>query len=194
MILAKVAVGRIISHYEGDETEINLTKDEKGLIVVEMPTWAVELRESNLRAKIAAEYLEWNYSTNQFIKKQFEPDWPESLKRTLEWVRMKRNKLLAESDTYFNTPDRPTDDATKTALIEYRQKLRDVTDNPVLANVDAYESWCKSLGKIPGEEDLFPTYDDNVKRVIAGAIDYKPVLENGEATLLFSESFTEEEL
>lgn len=192
MILAKVAVGRIISHYEGTASDINLIEDEKGLIVVEMPDWAVELRESNLRAKVATEYLEWNYSTNQFEKKQFEPNWSDSLVGTLKWVRMKRNKLLAESDSYFNTPDRPTDDATRTALIEYRQKLRDITHNPILANVQAYESWCKSLGKIPGEDDLFPAYDDNVKRVIAGAIDYKPVLDNGDVTPIYSESFTED--
>jgi len=194
MILAKVAIGKIISHYEGDETEINLTKDEKGLITAEMPAWAVELRESNLQAKVATEYLEWNYSTNQFEKKQFEPNWTESLAQTLRWTRMKRNKLLAESDSYFNTPDRPTDEATRTALIEYRQKLRDVTHNPIFSSVSAYESYCKSVGKFPSEEDFFPTYDDNVKRIIAGVIDYNPVLDNGEATLLYSEVFYPGEL
>lgn len=194
MILAKVAVGRIISHYEGDASEVNLTPDAKGLIVVEMPSWAVELRESNLQAKVATEYLEWNYSTNQFDKKLFEPNWAESLKGTLKWVRMKRNKLLIESDAYFNTPDRPTDDATRTALIEYRQKLRDITRNPILTDAEVFENWCRSFGKIPTEEDLFPTYDDNVKSVIAAAIDYKPVLDNGEVQPLYTEEFGEDEL
>lgn len=194
MILAKVAVGRIISHYEGDASDINLEKDERGIIVAELPDWAVELRERNLKAKVTSEYLEWNYSTNQFEKKDFEPNWAESLKATLKWVRMKRNKLLAESDSYFNTPDRPTDETTKNALIEYRQKLRDVTHNPILANALAYETWCKSIGKIPEEVDLFPAYDDNVKNIIAGAIDYKPVLDNGEVTPIYVENFGEEEL
>lgn len=41
-------------------------------------------------------------------------------------IRDKRNKMLAETDFYFLT-DRELDVTTKTALGDYRQKLRDIT-------------------------------------------------------------------
>lgn len=41
-------------------------------------------------------------------------------------IREKRNKMLAETDFYFLT-DRELDVTTKTALGDYRQKLRDIT-------------------------------------------------------------------
>jgi hypothetical protein len=50
----------------------------------------------------------------------------------LEGVRKHRNKLLAKTD-WTQLPDAPT--ATRQLWTEYRQALRDITDQPDLGNI-----------------------------------------------------------
>ena len=64
--------------------------------------------------------VEENYETWLEKAKQAEAD------ALAAEVRDKRNKMLAETDFYFLT-DRELDVTTKTALGDYRQKLRDIT-------------------------------------------------------------------
>lgn len=51
----------------------------------------------------------------------------EVIESTLSKVRSKRNELLADSD-WTQMPDSPLNDTQRTAWQQYRQQLRDITD------------------------------------------------------------------
>lgn len=65
MILARVINGSIVEHRVGTQNEIVYSETD-GVSVVPMPTWAVELRESNLAAKVATRILRWDYNKREF--------------------------------------------------------------------------------------------------------------------------------
>jgi len=65
MILARVINGSIVEHRLGTEEEIVYSESD-GVSIVPMPTWAVELRESNLANRTATRILKWNYGSRVF--------------------------------------------------------------------------------------------------------------------------------
>lgn len=67
IILARVINGVIQEHRPGLPEEIVYAESD-GVTIVEMPAWAVELREANIAAKRAQVVLRWDYETRQFKK------------------------------------------------------------------------------------------------------------------------------
>ncbi len=67
IILARVINGVIQEHRPGLPEEI-VYSEADGVTIVEMPAWAVELREANIAAKRAQVVLRWDYETRQFKK------------------------------------------------------------------------------------------------------------------------------
>ena len=53
----------------------------------------------------------------------------------LNEIREKRNKYLSESD-YFILPDYPAEQSEKSIIKEYRQRLRDITNDLNPENID----------------------------------------------------------
>ena len=67
IILARIINGAIQEHRPGLPEEIVYSESD-GVTIVEMPTWAVELREANIAAKRASVVIRWDYETRQFKK------------------------------------------------------------------------------------------------------------------------------
>lgn len=65
IILARIINGVVQEHRPGLPEEI-VYSEADGVTIVEMPSWAVELREANIAAKRASVVLRWNYETRQF--------------------------------------------------------------------------------------------------------------------------------
>jgi len=179
MILAKVSKSYILSHFEGDESMVNLVPDESGIIIAPMPDWAVELRENNLREKVAGTVLRWNYTDNEFTPLKIEAEWGSMLETTLNLVRQKRNAILNASDSYFNTPDRPVDENIKNELLEFRQKLRDLPSNTIFSNAESFENHWKSIKNTQKSitiDNFIPEYSENIKPIISVGLDFEPVI------------------
>jgi hypothetical protein len=178
MFLAKVVQGKILQHFEGTESDINLVPDEQNMIVAPMPDWAIELRLENLRTKVAERILKWNYSTNEFDITTFEPNWQESLEQSLDWVRQKRNSLLDLTDKYVNpAPDREVDEEVKNELITYRQQLRDLPSNEVFANANTWKEECETLGQFAKTEHLFPEHSEKLEGILREELDKVVVID-----------------
>lgn len=55
------------------------------------------------------------------------PVQPPTEDERMEWLREMRNRMLSDTD-YLIMPDYPLDEESKQAIIEYRQKLRDLPE------------------------------------------------------------------
>ena len=85
----------------------------------------IEKNAPILKPEKPSEFHVFDYTTKQWV----DPRTPET-----EWplVRIRRNELLQQSD-WTQLPDVPL--ATKEAWAEYRQALRDITDQPDPFNI-----------------------------------------------------------
>lgn len=148
MKIATIIQGRVIDHFEGTENDLspNPVFDQKSN--VEMPDWAWEHREANIRAGVGKLVLIYNYDLKEFstIKPFTETEVVGLLKNDL---RNFRSQILTATDWAVTVSDWSLDADTRNQLIEFRQQLRDITKNPMLDDPSLV------MNKVDNEENVF---------------------------------------
>lgn len=165
MKLAKVHLGVIADHFDGDEKQITYkTFDE--FSIVPLPKWALEFRENNMRNGFSRTYLVWDYVNRVFTEFKPMPNYLETMVSTKYLLRQVRNKVLAATDYLVTVTDMNLSTQQREDLLEYRQALRDLTTDEYLNNVNVIEEHFLANDDLKFVHEFFPPCPDFISSIV----------------------------
>lgn len=165
MKLAKVRNGVIFSHFDGNESDIQYKTFEEDS-VVPLPTWALEFRENNIKNGYSRTYLVWDYTRKIFTEFKPVPNYSVTMATTKYALRKVRNKILIATDYLTTVTDINLTAKQKADALEYRQKLRDLTTDEYLNNLNVVEQYFLANDNIKFVHEFFPECPEFIKNIV----------------------------
>jgi len=165
MKLAKIHKGVIFDHTDGEESQVVYkTYDEYS--IVPLPTWALQFRENNIKNGFSRTYLVWDYVNKIFTEFKPMPNYLENMVSTKYLLRQIRNKVLVATDYLVNVVDINVPTQQKEELLEYRQKLRDLTTDEYLNDVNVVEEFFLANDSVKFVHEFFPESPEFITNIV----------------------------
>ena len=126
----------------------------------------LKLREDNLRRGHTNIVLEWKYDTKQFEFVQIMPDFNIYMKSALYLIRKMRQQVLLSTDNLEFGATPFISDEVKNEIVQYRQALRDITDQELLLDANNLAIHFEEHESLPTIVDFFPTPPQYIANIV----------------------------